>query len=97
MLFLRYLDLMEQQQEQRTQALGDKPGATNQQKVIAERAAAVILAHNHPSGELKPSDSDLKIHDRLTAAGNILGITVLDHIIIARSGYYSFQEQGLIH
>ena len=65
--------------------------------VIAERAAAVILAHNHPSGELKPSDSDLKIHDQLTAAGKILGITVLDHIIIARSGYYSFQEQGLIH
>ena len=65
--------------------------------VITDRAASVILAHNHPSGELKPSNSDLKIHDQLTEAGKILGIKVLDHIIISRKGYYSFQEAGLIH
>ncbi|MFO8047394.1 MAG: DNA repair protein RadC, partial [Desulfosudaceae bacterium] len=65
--------------------------------VIADRAAAVILAHNHPSGELKPSESDLKIHEQLVEAGKILGISVLDHIIVAKGGYYSFQEQGLIH
>lgn len=65
--------------------------------VITDRAASVIFAHNHPSGESKPSDSDLKIHEQLTEAGKILGIKVLDHIIISKKGYYSFQENGLIN
>ena len=65
--------------------------------VITDRAASVIFAHNHPSGELKPSNSDLKIHEQLTEAGKIIGIRVLDHIIISKKGYYSFQEQGLVH
>ncbi len=64
--------------------------------VITDRAASVILSHNHPSGELRPSNSDMKIHNQLTEAGKILGINVLDHIIISKKGYYSFQEQGLI-
>ncbi|MGB9497350.1 MAG: DNA repair protein RadC [Dissulfuribacterales bacterium] len=64
--------------------------------VISDRAAAVIFSHNHPSGDLKPSNSDLKIHEQLTEAGKILGIRVLDHIIVAKKGYYSFQEAGLI-
>jgi DNA repair protein RadC len=64
--------------------------------VITDRAASVILAHNHPSGELKPSDSDLKIPEQLMDAGKILGIKVLDHIIISKGGYYSFQDEGLI-
>lgn len=65
--------------------------------VITDRAAGVIFAHNHPSGENKPSNSDLKIHEQLTEAGKILGIKVLDHIIISKKGYYSFQENGLIN
>ncbi len=64
--------------------------------VISDRAAAVIFAHNHPSGDLKPSNSDLKIHEQLTEAGKILGIRIVDHIIVAVKGYYSFQEAGLI-
>ena len=64
--------------------------------VIADRAAAVILAHNHPSGDLQPSQSDLQLQEQLTDAGNILGIRVLDHVIVSRKGYYSFQEAGLI-
>jgi DNA repair protein RadC len=64
--------------------------------VIADRAAAVILAHNHPSGELKPSNSDLKIQEQLTEAARILGIRILDHVIVSKKGYYSFQEAGLI-
>ena len=64
--------------------------------VIADRAAAVIFAHNHPSGDLQPSPSDLELQDRLTEAGKILGIRVLDHVIVSRKGYYSFQEAGLI-
>ena len=64
--------------------------------VLTDRAASVIFAHNHPSGELKPSNSDLKIHEQLTEAAKILGIRVLDHIIVSKKGYYSFQENGLI-
>jgi DNA repair protein RadC len=64
--------------------------------VITDRAASVIFAHNHPSGELNPSSSDLKIQDQLTEAGKILGINIIDHIIVSKTGYYSFQEHGLI-
>jgi DNA repair protein RadC len=63
--------------------------------VIADRAAAVIFAHNHPSGDLQPSEADLAIHEQLTQAGKILGIHVLDHIIVTRKGHYSFQGAGL--
>ncbi len=64
--------------------------------VIADRAAAVIFVHNHPSGELQPSESDLNIHRQLTEAGKILGIQVLDHVIVTRKSYYSFKETGLL-
>ena len=64
--------------------------------VIADRAASVIFAHNHPSGELQPSEADLRMHDQLTEAGKILGLRILDHVIVTRKGYYSFQEAGLI-
>lgn len=64
--------------------------------VIVDRAAAVIFAHNHPSGDLQPSDADLKMHEQLTGAGNILGIRILDHLIVSRKGYLSFQEAGII-
>jgi DNA repair protein RadC len=65
--------------------------------VIADRAAAVIFAHNHPSGDPKPSDIDAKTHKQLTEAGKILGLRILDHIIITKKGYFSFQEHGLIN
>ena len=61
---------------------------------IADRAAGVIIAHNHPSGELYPSRADMQVTDRLRDAGRILGIELLDHIIIAKSGWYSFSEKG---
>jgi DNA repair protein RadC len=64
--------------------------------VIADRAASVILAHNHPSGELSPSEADLKIHRQLMEAGQILGIRVLDHVIVTRKGFCSFRESGIL-
>jgi len=64
--------------------------------VIADRAAAVIFAHNHPSGDPKPSETDAKTHRQLTEAGKILGLRILDHIIVTQKGYFSFQEAGLI-
>ncbi|MDY6905725.1 MAG: DNA repair protein RadC [Thermodesulfobacteriota bacterium] len=60
--------------------------------VIAERASAVILAHNHPSGDLTPSQQDRAVTKQLREAGRILGIDVLDHIIFSNKGYYSFME-----
>lgn len=64
--------------------------------VIADRAAAVIFAHNHPSGDLQPSEPDRSTHTQLTEAAKILGLRVLDHIIVTKKGYFSFQENGLI-
>jgi len=64
--------------------------------VIADRAASVIFVHNHPSGDPTPSEGDLKIHEQLTQAAQILGIRVLDHVIVSKRGYLSFQNAGLI-
>lgn len=64
--------------------------------VISDRAASVIFAHNHPSGNLAPSVEDLKTQDQLVQAAEILGIRVLDHIVVSKKGYFSFQEEGLI-
>ncbi|HEC99692.1 MAG TPA: JAB domain-containing protein [Proteobacteria bacterium] len=64
--------------------------------VISDRAASVILAHNHPSGVLKPSPDDIAITEQMVEAGKILGISVLDHIIITKKGYLSFKEKGLM-
>ncbi len=63
---------------------------------IKKHANSIILCHNHPSGYPDPSDSDINITQRLTKAGEILGIYVLDHIIIAKEGFYSFRENKLI-
>lgn len=61
--------------------------------VISERASAVIVAHNHPQGELKPSNEDVQITKQLKEAAKILGLSLLDHIIFNTKGYYSFAEQ----
>jgi DNA repair protein RadC len=61
---------------------------------ITDRASAVIVAHNHPAGPLEPSKEDRKITSQLKAAGETLGIRLLDHIIFNHTGYYSFLEQG---
>ena len=62
--------------------------------VIAERASAVIVAHNHPIGELNPGTEDIQITKRLKNAAEILGLNLLDHIIFNAKGYYSFAEKN---
>lgn len=62
--------------------------------VISERASAVIVAHNHPSGGLNPSNEDIQITKQLKEAAKILGLSLLDHIIFNTKGYYSFAENG---
>ena len=59
-------------------------------------AASVILAHNHPSGDVSPSQDDINLTRRLVQAGELLGIDVLDHIIVGRDDFLSMKERGLI-
>ena len=61
---------------------------------IDHLASAIILMHNHPSGELKPSRQDIEITQTIQKAGMILDIPLLDHIIIGHSGFLSLREQG---
>lgn len=63
---------------------------------IAERAAAIILVHNHPSGDPTPSADDRAITTQLVAAGRLLDIPVADHVIIGRGRYLSFAEAGML-
>lgn len=65
-------------------------------EVISERASAVIVAHNHPHGDLKPSEEDFQITRQLKEAAKILGLSFLDHIIFNPKGYYSFAEKNEI-
>jgi DNA repair protein RadC len=63
---------------------------------LVDRAAAIICAHNHPSGNTEPSPDDREITDILKKAGKILGIELLDHLIFSETGFYSFLEKGEI-
>lgn len=63
---------------------------------LQDRAAAVIVAHNHPSGSLEPSPEDIKTTQQLVAAGQILGVALRDHIIITRDDEFSFKRHLLI-
>jgi DNA repair protein RadC len=61
---------------------------------LLANAAAIIVSHNHPSGDPSPTIDDLDVTRRLAAAGEILGILVLDHIIVGDNRYFSFKEAG---
>lgn len=61
---------------------------------LSDRASGVIVAHNHPAGSLEPSAWDVEVTKQLKAAGEVVGVALLDHIIFNRTGYYSFLESG---
>ena len=63
---------------------------------IYKLAVRLILVHNHPSGNLKPSQADMQLTKKLKESGKILDIPVLDHIIIAEKGYYSLADEGMM-
>ncbi len=65
-------------------------------EAIRENAAHIILIHNHPSGEIRPSREDIRITEQLHKAGKIIGIPVLDHVIITKNRYFSFKENDLL-
>ena len=66
-------------------------------EAIKNKAASVIFAHNHPSGDPEPSEDDLEITKRLVKAGKILGIEVIDHIIVAKDKFLSMKEKGILN
>lgn len=63
---------------------------------LEHHAVAVILAHNHPSGNIRPSDQDKQITKKIKEAGAILDVNVLDHIIVSEFEYFSFADEGLM-
>lgn len=63
-------------------------------EAVQQAAAALVLVHNHPSGDPTPSAEDRKVTERLLSAGEVLGIRVLDHVVVAEHGYHSFSEAG---
>lgn len=63
-------------------------------EALADRASAIIVAHNHPAGGLEPSAADIEMTKQLKAAGVVMGIALLDHIIFNRTAYFSFLEAG---
>jgi len=63
---------------------------------LKAKASSLIVAHNHPSGNLKASEEDLALTKKLTSAGKFLEMPVLDHLIVTREGYYSFANDGEI-
>lgn len=66
-------------------------------KVALEKyATGIIVAHNHPSGSLKPSSEDKSITEKISEGGKILNVQLLDHLIITRSAYFSFNDEGLL-
>ena len=65
-------------------------------KAIKDSSTAIIVVHNHTSGSCVPSDEDVEVTRKLRDAGNLIGISVLDHLIFTKNGYYSFQEAGKI-
>ena len=80
---------------------GGQSGTVADPKIIFKtalehQAAYIILAHNHPSGNLKPSAEDIKLTKKLVEAGKLLDLLVVDHLILTDHAYYSFCDEGLI-
>jgi DNA repair protein RadC len=66
------------------------------QIALEHHAASLILSHNHPSGQLKPSPEDIQITKKIVAGGKLLDITIFDHLIITDHAYYSFADEGIM-
>ena len=66
------------------------------QAAIISNACSLIIAHNHPSGNLKPSESDAQITKKLKTIGDFHNIKILDHVIVTKNDYFSFADEGLL-
>ena len=65
-------------------------------RAIMQNSASIILLHNHPSGDVKPSKEDIQVTQKIVECGRILNINLLDHVIIGDDCYKSFKEEGLL-
>lgn len=63
---------------------------------LKTNSTGIILAHNHPSGNLKPSSSDLKLTERMNEACKVMDLNLMDHIILSKQGYFSFKDEGYL-
>jgi len=63
---------------------------------LDHKASSIVLCHNHPSGNNQPSEADIKLTKNIVAAGKVLEISVLDHIIVTQNSYYSFADEGMM-
>jgi DNA repair protein RadC len=82
-------------------SIGGRSGTIADGKIIFERAlddkaSALILVHNHPSGQQKPSTADVSLTEKLVKFGKYIDLPVLDHLIFCENGYFSFADEGLI-
>jgi DNA repair protein RadC len=80
---------------------GGTSGTVVDQKMVYQialktNAHSIILAHNHPSGNLKPSEQDIQLTKTIQEAGKFLGIRLLDHLILTEEGYYSLADEGIM-
>jgi DNA repair protein RadC len=66
------------------------------QVAVKSNASAIILSHNHPSGNLQPSDADKQITTKIVEAGKLFDISVLDHVILSEDSYFSFADENLL-
>ncbi|MCD6112506.1 MAG: DNA repair protein RadC [Bacteroidales bacterium] len=65
-------------------------------KALENNAASIILCHNHPSGNVKPSEADIKLTKKLREAGKLMDLPILDHIIVGIENYFSFADEGIL-
>jgi len=65
-------------------------------KALEHNATAIILCHNHPSGNTKPSKADEAITQKIKQAAGLLDIHIMDHVIVSNEGYFSFADEGLL-
>ena len=63
---------------------------------MEENATSLVLCHNHPSGNLKPSRADEELTSKIKEAAKYFDITIMDHIIVSEEGYYSFSDEGIL-
>jgi len=87
--------------QKRPVSMGGVSGTVVDPKVIfktalEDKASNIVLVHNHPSGNPQPSKADIRLTKRITEAGRMLEIPVLDHVIFCDEGYYSFADEGMI-
>lgn len=96
-----YLNRRNQVMHQDTISKGGISGTVVDVRIVIknaldQRASGIVIAHNHPSKSLKPSEQDIQLTDRISQAAQLFSIQVVDHLIIAGASYYSFADEGLL-